>query len=315
MIEQVKKRDEEYGLSRIIAGFSWEWISKLKDIKIDNCELAWNSVAEDWINSANSINEVGCIHTIQGYDLNYCVIIFGNEISYDPINNNIVIRPENYRDKNGKNTIRNPQDLQNYIINIYKTMMLRGIKGTYIYACDQNLKKYFESFINKFQSKIALPNIVFLTHSIKPFINSIPFYDLRVSAGNFSELQNTNNVKWIKTPDNLRISKDLFAYQIIGESMNKIIPNGSYCLFRKDSGGSRNGKIVLVESSNIKDSEFGSCYTIKEYQSIKYEDENGWQHQSIILKPRSNDSSYNNIELKYNDLETFKVVGIFEKII
>ncbi len=319
MIKEIKTKNNKYGLSRIIAGFSWEWISKnddsLKDIKIGDCELKWNSVAEDWINSKNSINEVGCIHTVQGYDLNYCGIIFGNEISYDPISNKIIIKPENYRDKNGKNSIKDPQDLKNYIINIYKTIMLRGIKGTYIYACDPNLKKYFESFINKFHSAIVIPNIVFLTHNIKPFINSIPFYDLRVSAGRFSELQNVDDVKWIKAPDNIKISEDLFVCKIIGESMNKIIQNGSYCLFRKDSGGSRNGKIVLVESLNIKDSDFGSCYTIKEYQSIKYEDENGWQHQSIILKPRSNDSNYRNIELKDDDLQKFKVVGIFERII
>ena len=252
---------------------------------------------------------------MQGYDLNYCGIIFGNEISYDPISDKIIIKPENYRDKNGKNSIKDPQDLKNYIINIYKTIMLRGIKGTYIYACDPNLKKYFESFINKFHSAILIPNIVFLTHNIKPFINSIPFYDLRVSAGRFSELQNVDDIKWIKAPDNIKISKDLFVCQIIGESMNRIIQNGSYCLFKKDFGGSRNGKIVLVESLNIKDSDFGSCYTIKEYQSIKYEDENGWQHQSIILKPRSNDSNYRNIELKDDDLQKFKVVGIFERII
>lgn len=319
MIEQIKDKNKKYGLSRIVAGFSWEWISKndknLKDIKIGDCELTWNSVAEDWINSENSINEVGCIHTVQGYDLNYCGIIFGKEISYDNTNNKIVIKPNNYCDKNGKNTIKDPEDLKNYIINIYKTMMLRGIEGTYIYVCDQNLKKYFESFIDKFQKKVSTPNIIFLTYNIKPFINSIPFYDLRANAGSFSELQNINEVKWVKAPENIKITSDLFVCQIVGESMNKIIPNGSYCIFRKDLGGTRNGKIVLVESTNIKDSEFGSCYTIKEYQSVKYEDENGWQHQLIILKPRSNDSSYKNIELKNDDLTNFKVVGIFESVL
>ncbi len=375
MIEQIKEKNNQYGLSRIVAGFSWEWISKnnkdLKDIKIGDCELMWNSVAHDWINSSNSINEVGCIHTVQGYDLNYCGIIFGNEISYDPINNKIIINPDNYCDKNGKNTIKDPKDLENYIINIYKTMMLRGIRGTYIFACDQNLKKYFESFINKFESKIIpnpsleselmlldrdednleekmlahsnvhessssglnlsrdggsnslsndgfgiiVPKIVFLTHDIKPFLNSIPFYDLRASAGSFSELQNISDVKWVQAPKDIKISQDLFVCQIEGESMNKIIPNGSYCLFKKDLGGSRNGKIVLVESLSIEDFEFGSRYTIKEYQSVKYEDENGWRHQSIILKPRSNDLTYKNIELNDSNQEKFKVVGIFERVI
>jgi hypothetical protein len=40
--------------------------------------------------------------------------------------------------------------------------------------------------------------------------------------------------------------------------MNKIIPNNSVCLFRKDTGGSRNGKIVLAEVSNLQDPDSGS---------------------------------------------------------
>ena len=73
MIDEIKKRDVESGLSRLIAGFSWKWISKnnkdLKDIKIGNSELMWNGTADDWINSENSVNEVGCINTTQGVNL------------------------------------------------------------------------------------------------------------------------------------------------------------------------------------------------------------------------------------------------------
>jgi hypothetical protein len=63
------------------------------------------------------------------------------------------------------------------------------------------------------------------------------------------------------------------------------------------------------------DSDFGSCYTIKEYESKKYEDENGWKHQSIILKPLSTDSSYEIIVLEEEDLSTFKVIGTFECVL
>jgi len=177
------------------------------------------------------------------------------------------------------------------------------------------LQKYFETYINKFQSKISIPDIVFLTYDIKPFINAIPFYDLRASAGSFSELQQIDEMQWVKAPDNFKINKDYFICQIVGESMNKIIPNGSYCIFSKDSGGSRNGKIVLVESSNIQDSDFGSSYTVKEYHSTKYADEDGFEHRSITLKPKSYDSSFANLELTNDELETFKVVGVFEQII
>jgi DUF2075 family protein len=62
------------------------------DIVIGDVKLKWNSVSDDWINTENSVNEVGCIHTTQGYDLNYTGIIFGNEISYDKLNNQIIIQ-------------------------------------------------------------------------------------------------------------------------------------------------------------------------------------------------------------------------------
>ena len=97
--------------------------------------------------------------------------------------------------------------------------------------------------------------------------------------------------------------------------MNRKIPNGSYCLFSQDQGGSRNGKIVLVQSISIQDSDFGSGYTVKQYHSSKNIEENQWSHQSIILKPLSENPEYRNIELSGAELNNFKVVGIFERVL
>src|SRR5690606_13812297 len=109
MMEKIKEQDGRMGLSRLVAGYSWPWISRNdasgRDISIENQHLRWNSVNEDWVNSPNAINEVGCIHTTQGYDLNYAGIIFGNEISYDEANNEIIIYKEHYHDRNGKTGI------------------------------------------------------------------------------------------------------------------------------------------------------------------------------------------------------------------
>lgn len=319
MVEQIKLRNDESGLSRLIAGYSWEWKSnknkEVFDIHIDNVQLKWNGTANDWINSENSVNEVGCIHTTQGYDLNYSGIIFGNEISFDLDTQEIIIKKENYFDKNGKQSINDPKELKNFIINIYKTIMLRGIKGTYIYICDPNLRAYFESFIPTFQNELISKRNLFRTENIKPFENAVPFYDLKVAAGNFGELQQYDDIKWVNIPETTRPSKDLFACQVIGESMNKIIPNGSYCLFKKYNGGSRNGQIVLVEHTTFQDSDFGSCYTIKEYESKKHEDENGWKHQSITLKPLSTDEKYKNIVLADEELGSFEIIGIFECVL
>jgi hypothetical protein len=49
-------------------------------------------------------------------------------------------------------------------------------------------------------------------------------------------------------PQTYKPSRDLFACKVIGRvHEQKIIPNGSICMFRKYSVGSRDGKIVLVE--------------------------------------------------------------------
>src|SRR5690606_22989508 len=145
MREEVFKKEEEVKLSRLVAGFSWEYKTKdkrnrhLYDMTIEGINLRWNSKAKDWINSENAINEVGSIHTVFGNDLNYIAIVFGKEIDYDPLTGSIVVYREHYKDKNGKNSTSDV-DLLFYIKNIYKTLMFRGIRGVYLYATNPNLR-------------------------------------------------------------------------------------------------------------------------------------------------------------------------------
>lgn len=316
MVGQVQARNQEHGLSRLVAGYSWPWVSKRNpeeyDIKIDGVQLRWNSTNIDWVNTPNAINEVGCIHTTQGYDLNYTGIIFGNEIDYDKTLGKIVVNKDEYHDKSGKSSIEDPQELHDYIINIYQTIALRGIKGTYIYVCNKNLKEYFAQFVPFYKIKEDKKSLVIQNSRFK---NSVPIYDLKIAAGEFSEQQQAENLQYIELPSHIQYSDDLFACQVVGESMNKVIPNGAICLFRKDSGGSRSGKIVLVSSTEIQDSEFGSNYTIKEYSSKKTISETGWKHESIQLIPLSYDESYETIQLEEEELYDFMVVGLFECVL
>ena len=110
MVSAIKDKNNKMGLCRNMAGYAWPWkthkmtLSKIQkeglyDIKIENKyevnnahKYIWNTTQKDWINSENSINEIGCIHTTQGYDLNYAGVIIGWEIDYDPINN-IITEP------------------------------------------------------------------------------------------------------------------------------------------------------------------------------------------------------------------------------
>jgi hypothetical protein len=151
----LKQKEDEFGLCRLLSGYSWEWKSAkadVPDITIEGLNLKWNSTNEDWINSPNAFNEVGCIHTTQGYDLNYTGIIFGEEITYNPETKQIEIDPSKYKDKKGKAGIEDPALLKEYILNIYKTMMLRGIRGTYVYVCDEGLRGYFSTYVKEIKT-------------------------------------------------------------------------------------------------------------------------------------------------------------------
>jgi len=318
---ELKARNNQHQLCRFVAGYGWQWISKHDkskyDIIIDNIKFQWNHDNIEFITKDLNAEQIGCIHTTQGYDLNYVGVIFGPEIILNPHTNNIEIIRDNYFDTNGQNTINDAEVLKQYIINIYKTIMLRGILGCYIYVHNENLRKYLEKhvivFNNNENSKVEKESDV----KIIPYENSVPLYSLKVAAGEFYQNENLLDCEFILVPNGLKISEDHFACKIIGHSMNKIVKDGQIALFKKYSGGSRNGLVVLAEYYNLQDTDFGSCYTIKEYFSQKVINEDGWNHNKIILKPKSFDNSYQDIEINYEDVldKKFSIIGIFEQVL
>lgn len=70
MRREIVRRDREVGLSRLVAGYAWEWKTKGNkpghDIEIGELRMRWNSTQTDWIASPGSLDEVGSIHTVQG---------------------------------------------------------------------------------------------------------------------------------------------------------------------------------------------------------------------------------------------------------
>ena len=313
MVDEIRKKELNEGLSRMVAGFAWKWISKKNkkvfDIVIGDTKLQWNGVTADWVNSSNSINEVGCIHTIQGYDLNYTGVIIGPELDYDFEQQKFIVNKKEYQDKAGKNTISDENILKNYIINIYKTILLRGINGTFIYACNENLRRYLAQYLpvkNTVEKKVDLRILN------EPNEFTVPLYDLKIAAGSFSEQQQTESIKYLELESAIPNMDNYFACKVVGESMNKIIPNNTICLFEKYSGGSRNGLNTLVEMTDYTDADFGSNYTVKEYSSRKTTSEDGWKHEEIILLPKS-DKPYGPIILKDEETIHLKVIGLFIK--
>jgi SOS-response transcriptional repressor LexA len=147
----------------------------------------------------------------------------------------------------------------------------------------------------------------------KPYENCIPLYSLEVAAGIFGFAQEVEMEEqpeaWIATKA-VKPGKGLFVARVEGESMNKRIPSGAYCIFRHPVGGSRQGRVVLAESRNITDPDHGGKYTVKLYESTKWERPGGeWGHEDIRLLPDSNDPGYEPIVLTDSDLEEVRVIA------
>lgn len=152
MRQEILRLDGHHGLSRLLAGFAWKWRSKKDknafDIELDGLELRWNSTATDWVSSPKSPEEVGSIHTIQGYDLNYAGVIIGPDLRLDESTGRVIFSRQSYFDKKGmesntKLDITYTDDqIREYVINIYNVLLTRGILGTFLYVCDEPLRKY-----------------------------------------------------------------------------------------------------------------------------------------------------------------------------
>ena len=157
MKKSIEKLDSEVGLARLLAGFAWPWNSKKDkakpDIEIEGQNLFWNKTSTDWVNSKTSAQEVGSIHTIQGYDLNYAGVIIGRDLAFDEKTRRIVFDREHYfdtkgRENNDKLGIKySDEDIRQYVLNIYRVLMTRGIKGTFVYVADEPLRRHFAEFL------------------------------------------------------------------------------------------------------------------------------------------------------------------------
>lgn len=149
--------------ARVVAGYCWPWLSKkdptAADIVIGDYKRQWNLDQDGslWIIAENSIEQVGCIHTCQGLEVDYIGVIIGPDLV---VRDGKVVTSPDERDKHDKSIrgwkkmmkeqptlAKNETDL--IIKNTYRTLMTRGMKGCYLYCTDKETAQYFESRLSQ----------------------------------------------------------------------------------------------------------------------------------------------------------------------
>ena len=158
--------------------------------------------------------------------------------------------------------------------------------------------------------------IVGAVEASERFITHLPVFDLEAVATNFGseEYESINPKGWIKADIGKNLNKDMFVAKVVGKSMETTIKDGSWCVFRRDIGGSREGKIVLANCVKMRDPESQGTFTIKRYHSEKeFFDDGTWRHKRIVLSPDNKD--FDDIILEDVSEDEFFIAGELFRIL
>jgi hypothetical protein len=336
--ELIREKIAEGHAARLIAGFCWEWSGPRSDgtlvdnITIGDFRRPWNAKPDAghvargipraalWAYDPRGVDQVGCVYTAQGFEFDYVGVIVGADLVYRPEIGWVGQR------ENSFDTVvrRSKSDFVDLVKNTYRVLFSRAMKGCYVYFVDKETESFFRSRIERGATlgevtadKELVPTLPFRIleeHELKRFVNAVPIFDLKIAAGAFSEEQWIDGCKWAELPEPFVAKRGVFLAKVVGESMNKKIPNGSWCVFKASPEGSRQGRVVLVQHRKIQDPDSGQ-FTVKIYHSKKIASDGSWVHERIILRPDSRESGFKEIILRRDDASELRVIGEFVAVV
>ena len=132
--------------------------------------------------------------------------------------------------------------------------------------------------------------------------NTYNFFDTGLSTGILAEVSpfTANDVKKISLPDSVMGkysgNSNIIIIRVNGESMNRVIPNGSLIAIEKVDSifDIKNGDIVVFQDCGDM--------AIKRFYNNK-------EKQTIIFTPESTNKSFYPTSYSYNDLSNIKIIG------
>ena len=153
--------------ARIMAGFCWKWSDRLdengdliKDVEIGDFKMPWETHRNftrtpkgyvkwyEWAYKPEGIKQVGCIYTAQGFEFDYAGVIIGPDLIYNTESHKIETVKSATRDPMLRNApTEATMTYDDYVRNIYRVLMTRGMKGCFLYICDENLRNYMKQLL------------------------------------------------------------------------------------------------------------------------------------------------------------------------
>ena len=332
--------DNPRQIARLVAGWCWDWSETLQengdlrhDVVIGDWSMPWETnnrqargkfreryapTANLWASHPKGVNQVGCIFSAQGFEVDYVGVIMGPDITYDAERGCIVAVPGHTKG------VPASKDFESHIRNIYRVLLSRGRRGCFVYCCNRDLADYIKRMIPPAHkatftvdaSRVLPRKVIFesIADSLK-YVDWLPYYEMRAACGYFGDGEPVEAGGWVKVEGLGRLNRNMFVVRASGRSMEPLIHDGDLCVFRLNPVGSRQGKILLVQHRLVFDADNAGAYSIKKYQSRKRIDEFGnWEHEKIELIPL-NKNGYKTIEINENDENAYQVIGEFVGVV
>jgi DUF2075 family protein len=335
-IDERNKRKEN--CARLVAGFCWPWSeprtdgSLINDVKIGDFEMPWEKKNEfwRWATDRTGMQQVGTVYTAQGFEFDYIGIIFGPDLVYRKNEGGWLARPEKSFDR--MVTTNNP-NLIKHLKSVYRVLLSRAHRGVYVYFMDKETEEYFRlrmkmaGAISDNAEIVSFPQtktlkkasnikdlILYDVPEEKKYKEYLPLYSLEAIAGNFGQGMSSREEGWVKVEYGQKLNRRMFITKVVGHSMEPLIPNNSYCVFRLGVEGTRQNKTVLVQHNDISDPDTGGKYTVKKYTSRKKISEDGsWEHEAITLLPLN--PNYKPLDIPNSEEGEFMVIAEFIKVL
>jgi DUF2075 family protein len=163
--DAIREKNMANNKSRVVAGYCWNWASKNDSKAFDivfpesGYKAKWNltEYGNEWIFNPKSVEEVGCIHTCQGLEVDYVGVIVGEDLIV--VDGELATDPSaraksdkslaGYIKERKENPAEGDLKADELIRNTYRTLMTRGMKGCYVYFTNDETRRYFEERMPK----------------------------------------------------------------------------------------------------------------------------------------------------------------------
>ena len=164
----VMQNDIEGQTARIMAGFCWPWSKDVvdgdlvKDVRIGDFAMPWETSDAvpynqltirypkwyEWAYKPLGVQQVGCIYTAQGFEFDYAGVIIGGDLKYDRNLQKVITDRDACKDPVLRRTMQEAtMTFDDYVRNIYRVLMTRGMKGCYLYIVDKPLREHFKELL------------------------------------------------------------------------------------------------------------------------------------------------------------------------